>query len=336
MPAVPALDNTLGAMLLGAQLSLILYGFGLHQFYRYLRLYPSDIFFLKAIVWAVMTLDTCHTVLSIIMCYHYMVQNYDNPGSLQQTHWTVNISVLFLGLTTVVSQSFYARRVYLVGKRYRIIVAIAAAYLVVVLGLTIAGVIVGFQTPDVVEFLSKFNWLASTCFGSTVFVDVLLTGTLIFALWRSRTGIRQTDSVLDLLMVYAINTGLLTSVVGLLVFIFSLATPKNFIYLSITFVDNKLYANSVLAALNSRQRLSAQITQSPALELDTIGQTSRMRSVLATNGTGEVPVIFPKPSHSSKAGSLSFARSAHDDADHSDVEKNEARDVTDPEADGGQ
>ncbi|EIW52155.1 uncharacterized protein TRAVEDRAFT_53583 [Trametes versicolor FP-101664 SS1] len=65
-----------------------------------------------------------------------------------------------------------------------------------------------------------------------------------------------TDSLIDVLVIYAVNTGVLTCILGLLGFIFAVVTPDNFIYIGLSIVGVKMYANSVLAVLNCRRSLS--------------------------------------------------------------------------------
>ncbi|PIL32180.1 hypothetical protein GSI_05425 [Ganoderma sinense ZZ0214-1] len=66
----------------------------------------------------------------------------------------------------------------------------------------------------------------------------------------------RNDSMIQTLVVYTINTGLVTSIVGMLAFIFGLIMPGNLVYFAMGIVVTKLYANSVLALLNTRRYLS--------------------------------------------------------------------------------
>ncbi|KAI0643492.1 hypothetical protein C8Q79DRAFT_1012762 [Trametes meyenii] len=60
-------------------------------------------------------------------------------------------------------------------------------------------------------------------------------------------AIISTNSVLDMLIIHTINTGLLTSITSILSFVFALILPGNLIYAGIGIVGAKIYANSVLA-----------------------------------------------------------------------------------------
>ncbi|KAL7278348.1 hypothetical protein ACG7TL_008324 [Trametes sanguinea] len=159
------------------------------------------------------------------------------------------------GITIVLCQSFFAYRVFIVGPQliYRVFVTIAALFMASSLGLAIAAAVKGFRTST--EGFRHGNGIVSAIFGSGVAVDVLLTETLVVVLLSSRTGFQQYVSSTMVLLIYTINTGLMTSIIALLVFILALAMPSNLIYVSISVVGTKLYANSVLAALNSRKSI---------------------------------------------------------------------------------
>ncbi|KAI0788188.1 hypothetical protein C8Q74DRAFT_663961 [Fomes fomentarius] len=116
------------------------------------------------------------------------------------------------------------------------------------------------------EFFSRFiiptfagfkhvTWLVSTGSTMAVSADLLLTVTLIHLLRRSRTGMKSTDSMLEVMILYSINTGLLTGILNLLSLFFAFICPGDLIYIGIGIPCVKLYANTLLAALNSRKSL---------------------------------------------------------------------------------
>ncbi|KAF8801141.1 hypothetical protein BYT27DRAFT_7198636 [Phlegmacium glaucopus] len=84
-------------------------------------------------------------------------------------------------------------------------------------------------------------------------ITVLIAGSLCVLLHGSRTDYKKTNAIINSLIVYAINRCLLTLVVGIVETIMFSIMPKSLWYLAIDFVYGKLYANSLLATLNSRQ-----------------------------------------------------------------------------------
>ncbi|KIP12265.1 hypothetical protein PHLGIDRAFT_328316 [Phlebiopsis gigantea 11061_1 CR5-6] len=61
--------------------------------------------------------------------------------------------------------------------------------------------------------------------------------------------------MINTLLIYIVNTGLLTSIVAVAAVVTSIVMPNNFIFVSIYFVISELYSNSMLTSLNARQRL---------------------------------------------------------------------------------
>ncbi|KAF5392313.1 hypothetical protein D9757_001612 [Collybiopsis confluens] len=107
--------------------------------------------------------------------------------------------------------------------------------------------------------------------------DVLIAGTLTFLLQTSKTGFSRSDTMLNKLTLFAVNTGALTSLCAVaslisvspssrnllykLVKVLDrptlkiLAAPNTFIYISFFFCMGRLYTNSLLATLNARKMI---------------------------------------------------------------------------------
>ncbi|EIW57853.1 uncharacterized protein TRAVEDRAFT_48880 [Trametes versicolor FP-101664 SS1] len=263
LPQIPALDNTYGAGLIGTSVGFMLFGLTVHQVYRYFRLYPTDPAYMKIYVAALLMVETFHIILSLHTCYFYLITKYLQPGAFLIPVWSINTVPFATGVVAVLSQAFFVHRVWLIGPRFRPFVAIT----ILLLCLELAATIETYVRPVFTNYW-KVTWVFSASFGIAMVVDTILTGVLITVLHRSRTGIKRTDSMIDLLIVYSINTGLLTGVFNMLTFIFALVFPDNIIYGAFAVVTAKLYANSVLAALNTRRSLN---NTGGGLELDSLG-----------------------------------------------------------------
>ncbi|EIW63549.1 uncharacterized protein TRAVEDRAFT_43835 [Trametes versicolor FP-101664 SS1] len=265
LPAIPALDNSYGAMLLGTFLGIMLYGLTIHQTYRYFRLYSRDPRPLKLFVLLIVTLETLHTVIWMIACYHFLITDYFKPSAITAGQWTDKVNVILTNTASLVCQCFYARRVYLLHTKTRWVVALASVSMLATFGFGISGCVKAFEL-SLVDF-PRFSWLISGAYGCALATDTLLTGALIHVLLHSRTGFKSTDSLIDTLILYSINTGLLTGITGLLTFVFALILPGNYIYAGLSIVNLKLYANSVLAILNSRRSLVSSASMVDDFEL---------------------------------------------------------------------
>ncbi|TBU25189.1 hypothetical protein BD311DRAFT_765041 [Dichomitus squalens] len=273
LPQLPSLANTYGAIFIGNCVALMLYGLTTYQTYRYFRLYPKDSIFLKGLVAVIFLSETVHAILPIHMCYYHLIKNYFNPQTLADDTWSLRLTAPMQMISILVVQGFYTRRVYLVGSRYRIIVAATVVLLLAETGFMTKLSMEAYQGHQEQDF-TGFTWIVSAAFGLAVAVDSILAGTLIAYLLGGRTGNRRTDDMIQTLIVYTINTGLVTSVAGLFTFVFALIMPRNMIYIAVGLVATKLYACSVLALLNSRRYLSSSLvdtlnTQSMQFNNDT-------------------------------------------------------------------
>ncbi|KIM43037.1 hypothetical protein M413DRAFT_443844 [Hebeloma cylindrosporum] len=96
--------------------------------------------------------------------------------------------------------------------------------------------------------------LGTISLGVGVCTDIVTAGALCFFLNRS-------DSLVDNLCNYAINTGVLTSTVSVATLILFNAMPANNLYFGATyFILSKLYAISFMATLNTRRAIRGRGT----------------------------------------------------------------------------
>ncbi|OJT07350.1 hypothetical protein TRAPUB_1816 [Trametes pubescens] len=85
--------------------------------------------------------------------------------------------------------------------------------------------------------------------------DVTIAAILCTILHYSRTGFSKSNTLINRLMVFAVNTGLLTSICACLSLITILALPNTFIYITFFFLVGRMYSNSLMATLNARKSL---------------------------------------------------------------------------------
>ncbi|KAI0631854.1 hypothetical protein C8Q77DRAFT_1159588 [Trametes polyzona] len=260
---VPALDDTLGVFLIGTFLSLILYGINVHQAYRYFRLYPEDRTALRLFVACIIVAETLFTTSCMHTCYFYLIKKYFDPLGLLHGVWSLQVLPALTGFVIFLTQCFFARRVYLLRPQYRPLVAIAVFFSLVTLAETV-------KTYQVVAFekFEHYTWIDCAGLAGAVVSDGLTTSMLLIILRQSRTGFKQTDHILDRLILYTVNTGLLTTFFNILavvlvrstwshamrlldqpinVWVKALLFPGKLIYIAIVVVDTKVYSNSLLA-----------------------------------------------------------------------------------------
>ncbi|KAI0749984.1 hypothetical protein C8Q80DRAFT_659906 [Daedaleopsis nitida] len=249
------LDRTIGALLVGSFLSTILYGLGLHQVYRYARLYPKDTPFIRILVITVFTLETLQVVFSMHACYHTLVTNYFNPVALFQLYWTENLITVTGCLIIISSEMFFIRRVSLISCRYKVIAWLAAAFLVVKLAGDIALSAKGFSSNSAFQTYTNNSRMIAPPLVAVTAANALMTGSLVACLRKSRENYTGRDSLLDVATLYVVNTGLLILIADIIMLILAVARMNDLYWVTMHLIAARLYMNTLLCVLNSRKML---------------------------------------------------------------------------------
>ncbi|KAL5519557.1 hypothetical protein ACEPAH_1240 [Sanghuangporus vaninii] len=146
-----------------------------------------------------------------------------------------------------------------VTKKSWVSFAIATASLIC-LGFTIATTVMTIRESSFVKF-EHFTWLVCTTLGLNTISDVIITGSLGLYLQSRRTGFEKTNVIIDKLLLYVINTGILNIAYNIAVLICAAVMKDNLIFIGMFFLVSKLYSNSLLAVLNSRGITHEMCTQ---------------------------------------------------------------------------
>ncbi|OJT15094.1 hypothetical protein TRAPUB_8351 [Trametes pubescens] len=248
-----SVEQSIGAYLLGTFFSLPLYGVGLYQLYRYCRLYSKDATYIRIIVATVMVLGTIQAVMAM----------HGRSTSFLPVVSNVIITV---------SQLFFARRVFLLGSFYKIIAALALIFLLAQTALGLALTVLLFRMKVFsINSALPYAWTYPSFFGCATFADLLLSGSIIRAMRRSRAAHVRKETYFDIFLLYVVNTGaskvfefqyahpqrtlvgFLTGLFNTIPFVWSLARPKDLEWIAFNSIVCKLYANTLLAVLNSRK-----------------------------------------------------------------------------------
>jgi hypothetical protein len=91
--------------------------------------------------------------------------------------------------------------------------------------------------------------------GTGVLADMLIASSMCWFLYHKRTGFSRTDSMIMTLMSYSINSGLLTCLLTTGALITFSTKPSSMIWQIFYWPMAKVYANSLLAMLNSRDHV---------------------------------------------------------------------------------
>ncbi|KAJ8489629.1 hypothetical protein ONZ51_g2817 [Trametes cubensis] len=213
-----SIKEGIGAWLIGVLMTTFLVGMAVQQTFRYFRLYPHDATYLKAWVVLALILQMFTTALAMHTVYYYLVTYYLNPTVfLKKDVWTSAVVPVFGSLNNLLSESFFARRVYLIGHQYRIIVVSATLMITASCGFFISRTVQAFTLKSVVATTQASGWPPTVASALLLAGDIQLTAVLVYSLHKGRSGIRRTDSMIDLLIAYAISSGEAPAVLLLIV-----------------------------------------------------------------------------------------------------------------------
>ncbi|KAJ3001073.1 hypothetical protein NUW54_g6664 [Trametes sanguinea] len=267
-------------LIIGFAFSAVLYGITVMQAYVYFRRYPKDVIWLKIFVAVLLVLDTLTTAFAGQGLHTYAVDDYEQPEKLGSLTWSLITENYLSIVTAAVVEFYYAHCLWIISRGNRPLTAIIAFLALVSLGTGTWIVADMFMAPGLALYGSIApRAVSSVCSGCRSVADVIISASLFYYLHTNKSGIKQSDVLIDKLMMYAIQRGLLTAVVQAFetitcfpdlacvppghadaqqacVFLLSCTVD---ICLTVKVVFT-VYTNALLATLNVRNALKAEST----------------------------------------------------------------------------
>ncbi|KAF5346449.1 hypothetical protein D9756_010069 [Leucocoprinus leucothites] len=184
--------------------------------------------------------------------------HHSNEASLKLIIWSVVMEALFTGLNGAFVQTFYTYRVWKLSERNWFLAGFILILIVCNAGCGTAWVIISMQL-DTYERLLDITPLTITINALSTTIDVLIAGSLVYLLHSARTGFKRSDTMINKLIVFVVNTGVLTTLCAIAALICLVASPRTLIYASFYFCIGRFYVNSFLATLNARTSITDKI-----------------------------------------------------------------------------
>ncbi|KAF9468118.1 hypothetical protein BDZ94DRAFT_843638 [Collybia nuda] len=259
--SVPHLDlgNTFGAMFVGAMVTMSIYGITTLQMYFYYMTYPNDDNTIKTLVATIWTIDTLHVILMCHAMYFYLITGFGNPHALAEGTWSLYVitSIALNVLMAFLVQCFFTQRIFkLSSPRIKWWLSGIIALCVVAHFCFGMETVVWFFLKKDFARLKEANFQSVLPFAITAILsDIMIAVTLCLLLASNRSEFQDTNNIINRLIIYAINRCILTSAVAVVEVVIFVALPNSFWSFAFDFIIGKLYANSLLASLNSRKSL---------------------------------------------------------------------------------
>ncbi|PPQ75119.1 hypothetical protein CVT26_008297, partial [Gymnopilus dilepis] len=85
--------------------------------------------------------------------------------------------------------------------------------------------------------------------------DIVIAFSLCWLLHKSRTGFSKSNRIIDKLILFTVNTGLLTSLCAIASLTSIIVAGHTYLYIAFFFCIGRLYTNSLLVTLNAREMI---------------------------------------------------------------------------------
>ncbi|KAJ7053604.1 hypothetical protein C8F01DRAFT_551495 [Mycena amicta] len=257
-PPDPNVGTTLGALLVGGSVALMLSGILTVQCIVFYKLYPHDIWRCKATVLLVWFLDLLHSAFIVASLFNYFIDHFGDKSRIDHIPWSVALTVVVTAIQTLIVHWYYAHKIWTSsGKNWWITAPIGLLAFARLLAASVSTSEMIIH-PHYSIFIQHFpGWVFTTGLTLSASVDVLITGWLCYYLqsMRRRTSSTLIARLVHTMTLYTLENGLVTCVATTASLISWLTMPKNLIFLGLHFVIGKLYANSLLISLNTRKEL---------------------------------------------------------------------------------
>ncbi|KAG2360638.1 hypothetical protein BDR07DRAFT_1461870 [Suillus spraguei] len=270
---LPRFDNTLGALLVGFAVSATAFGMLTIQVVVYYRCFPKDKTAYKtlvALIWLISFLDQ---ILIGYAVYFYTITNYMNPLPLTtgKPLWCLILQTTMGAIIGAIVKTCFTLRVWRFSYRNWWLTGFLFLMVLVQLGTATAFTVKCFELPSFARVIG-LRYLGSISLGIGVVTDMSIAAALCFYLQKMRSSHSNADSMINTLIIYAVNywssyqvgftgtfqslkrdTYSIYSTVSLSTLVLFNIMPTNFVFMCMYFVLSKLYAISFLATLNTRK-----------------------------------------------------------------------------------
>ncbi|KAH9999633.1 hypothetical protein BJV74DRAFT_162596 [Russula compacta] len=249
---IPTMSNTIGAVVIGWGLSSMMFGMLCIQAWSYYHRYPNDSRSYKLLVLGLWVLEAVHQAFVGHVAWFLIVKNF---GSLlvlvKPPVWTLSVQTVLGALVGLIVKICYGMRVWKFSKGNYFVTGFIIGMAVAQFATAVVFTIRSFHLH--VGQAIKIKYLGTIALSLGVATDIFTAASLSYFLHKMRTGYQKSDTLINRLIIYSVNTGMVTSICSAAVLISYNVMPVNLIFISLYFILSKLYANSCLATLNTRR-----------------------------------------------------------------------------------
>ncbi|GJE99888.1 hypothetical protein PsYK624_161620 [Phanerochaete sordida] len=333
-PALPShafLNLTLGALLLGCFASAILFGILCQQCFTFFRRFTKEGLALRCSILTLWGIATAHMALSIHTNYTLVITDI----GVLSNRIPVSVAgiVVVTALADILVRGWFMYRLWILSDRRWSLQVMPVTCTIAILALALY-IAVELRKLGTLDFTPTLNRAFAADLALTIATDFYTAAGICWFLWRrrARVAFRGTRHLIDSVMVYTINTGLITSLAWLICLItvrpsraplarrpLTLARaqhvtmPSSFVAFGFYLAMNDLYNICLLASLNARKthRRDARAAGPGALPLASLQSSlqtasaasgARPRASESVEGKSRVEIVCSVSQHTDVEG----------------------------------
>ncbi|KAI1793342.1 hypothetical protein LXA43DRAFT_1092886 [Ganoderma leucocontextum] len=254
------IKEALGCIVIGMVVSSILYGITILQTFIYYRENVNDFMRVKVLVGLLCFFDTVATVSITIGAWIFFVEDFSMQATMPVVKGPPALALetganAFIAALT---QLFFAYRLWIFSGKNTVLTGAIVAFALLSLGPGLWTAAFFLDASSLFHLATtKVRIIASLANGLSAICDILIALGLCYYLHISRSGFKNSDSIIDRLMLYMIECGALTALCQTCILVTFAVLPGRLVFIPFQLVVGKLYCNALLATLNVRKSIRA-------------------------------------------------------------------------------
>jgi len=260
MAALPAIDlkNFTGPAFIGSILNWGLLGTLCLQIYSFSISFPRERFGIKCFVYSLLFLELIQTVLSTHWAWSVLVSGWGLVSAVETLNWSSITIPISAGIVSIIVQSFFAWRVFMLRRRSWVFTFAAVLIVMVALMQGLSAIVNGIRFYFYASVLDVKGFSAGVVvwLAGSLACDFLIAASMVTILLQAKSNspFKKTETLITKLIVHTVETGVVTVITAIVDLALYLKYPDYFLHIVPAVILGKLYSNIALANLNGRTR----------------------------------------------------------------------------------
>ncbi|VDC04822.1 unnamed protein product [Peniophora sp. CBMAI 1063] len=245
--------------LVGILISYFLYGALFLQMFTYITHFRRDRLIVAVTVYGVFLAETLLLIVTTRVVYALLCEGWGDQQALNRLTWVDAFIPVLSGVISGGVQTFYAFRIYILGRRTMTWASAALVTVPFMIASTIGALYAGFRTIAdtslaAIQIVQPAIIVWLVC---SMVCDIMIAASMTIVLGKSRKMLRwsndkYTEMRLTRVIQLSVEAGFLTMAGTVIMLVFFFAVPKSRLFTIMGFINSKLYSNSLMAQLNYR------------------------------------------------------------------------------------